>query len=99
MNLKSTENHPQTMFQVGHLTFSTHLSGLSHGSDLQSYAMAELGNRGIECDDTMKAQSLLQKDIFTKGESDLQSYVMAELGKIGIECDDMMKAQSLLQKD
>ena len=34
--------------------------------------MAELGKIGIECDDPMKAQSVLQRDKMAKGEDKLQ---------------------------
>ena len=45
--------------------------------------MTQLGKQGIKCDDTKKAQSLLEIDKFAKGESKLQSYAMTELDKRG----------------
>jgi hypothetical protein len=64
--------------------------------NFQLAAMTELKKQGIECDDAMKANSILEIDKFAKGEGTLQLAAMTELEKRGIKCDDAMKANGIL---
>jgi hypothetical protein len=65
--------------------------------NFQLAAKTELRQRGIECDDATKAQSILEIIKFSKGEGNLQLTAKTELRQRGIECDDATKAKSILE--
>ena len=67
--------------------------------NLQLAAMTELKKRGIECDDAMKANGILEAAKCAKGEGTLQLAAITELKKRGIKCDNATKAQSIMHSD
>ena len=67
--------------------------------NFQLAAKTELMNRGIECEDATKAQSILLSNIFANDEGKFQLAAKRKLRQLGIECDDATKAQSILESN
>jgi len=67
--------------------------------NFQLAVMTELKKRGIECDDAMKANGILEAAKCAKGEGTLQLAAITELKKRGIKCDNATKAQSIMHSD
>jgi hypothetical protein len=64
--------------------------------NFQLAAKTELMNRGIECEDATKAQSILEIVKCSMGEGNFQLAAKTELMNRGMECEDATKAQSIL---